>query len=42
MSDNGSATHDERRSKVGRLVTEYGLDDLPGELEARWTAPREE
>lgn len=27
----------DRRSKVARLVDEYGLDGLEGELEARWT-----
>lgn len=42
MSEDGTTTPDERRSKVGRVVADHGLDDLPVELEARWTAPREE
>lgn len=42
MTEEGESVPDERRSKVGRLVAEHGLEDLPGELEARWTAPREE
>lgn len=39
-SENGSGDSDqpdEARSKVGRLVREYDLEDLPAELEARWT-----
>jgi len=42
MTEEGETVPDERRSKVGRLVAEHGLEDLPGELEDRWTAPREE
>lgn len=42
MTEEGETVSDERRSKVGRLVAEHGLEDLPGELEDRWTAPREE
>ncbi|MCG1003271.1 MULTISPECIES: rod-determining factor RdfA [Halobacterium] len=36
----GDAEHDtgSRRSKVARLVDEYGLDGVGAELEARWTA----
>lgn len=42
MTEEAESLPDERRSKVGRLVAEHGLEDLPAELEARWTAPREE
>lgn len=42
MTEEGERVPNERRSKVGRLVAEHELDDLPAELEARWTAPREE
>lgn len=36
----GDAEHDTagRRSKVARLLDEYGLDGVGAELEARWTA----
>jgi hypothetical protein len=42
MTEHGESLPDERQSKVGRLVAEYDLVDLPAELEARWTAPRAE
>lgn len=42
MTEEAESVPDERRSKVGRLVATHDLDDLPAELEARWTAPREE
>lgn len=36
------ASTDRTRSKVGRVVAEYGLDGLGDELERRWTAPDDE
>jgi len=36
VDDTGSSDRDLTRSKVGRLITDYDLQDVGGELEARW------
>lgn len=42
MTEEAESVPNERRSKVGRVIAEHDLADLPAELETRWTAPREE
>lgn len=42
MADGQEETLDPTRSKVGRLIDEYGLDGLGAELERYWTAENEE
>lgn len=40
-SDSSDPAEPSRQTKVGRLITEYGLDGIGDELERRWTGQEE-